>query len=266
MDPAAVLRVQQAHAAVERLASGLEDARRGERKAAGQRVSDAVEAERVALSELGFESYATFLLAMAEGRGQNDAAHDEAALMTAEAALARAHDREQVFVLLSERELDLRARVARLLGRLPGPDVGTELRGGLTETPATVARDRLEAALRSASIPVGDDAVVAAERYLQSGQSRRARSSTLRAELEEIESEGTRLDDQLDLAENELAAAERDLIASVGGGTLAGREAPVTLATAEPGELSEAIERARRTVGSAGRRRGVLRRAERGGA
>src|SRR5262249_55014134 len=112
---------------------------------------------------------------------------------------------------------------------------------GLTETPSTAARDRLDAALRAAEVPVGDDPVVAAERYLQGGQSRRAHSSALRAELEEIESEGNRLDEQLELAENELAAAERELIASVSGGTLAGREAPVTLSTAEPHELTDAI-------------------------
>src|SRR5262249_7098184 len=95
--------------------------------------------------------------------------------------------------------------------------------------------------LRTAEILVAGDPVTAAERYLEGGQSRRARSSALRAELEEIESEGNRLDEQLDLAENELAAAERDLITSVSGGTLARREAPVTVATAEPHELTEAM-------------------------
>jgi hypothetical protein len=242
LDPAAVVRVQEAHAALERLASDLDGARRGERRAAGQRVTDALDAERQALGAIGFESYPSFLLAMAEGRGQDDASHDEAALVTAEAALARARDREQVFVLLSERELDLRARVARLLGRLPGPDVGAELReSAAPDAESTAAQDRLDSSLRAAGVPVGDDPVAAADRHLERAPGRRARSSALRAELEEIESEGGRLDEQLDQAESDLAAAERDLIESVSG-ALAGREAPVTLAAADPQELLDAMK------------------------
>ena len=237
-----VARVQHAHAVVERIAAGLEDGRRAERRAAGRDVAEALEAERDALLELGFDSYAAFLLAMAEGRAEGDSSHDAAALVTAEAALVRARDRERAFVLLSERELDLRARVARLLGRLPGPDVGAELRAGReTALPSAGALNRLTLVLRSVGAPVGDDPLAAAERWLSTTGSRRAQHAALRAELAEIESEGSRLDEQLEQAENELSAAEQELIAGVTG-TLAGREAPVVLASAEPDELTPVLK------------------------
>ncbi len=233
--------VQAAHAAVERLACGLEDRRRSERRVAGREVAAALETEREALTDLGFDSYAAFLLALAEGRAEGDGAHDAAAVRTAESALARARDRENASVLFSERELDLRSRVARLLGRLSGPDVGAELRAGREMIgPASGARDRLEHALRSAGVPIGDDPTATAERYLTATGSRRARRAALKAELAEIESEGSRLDEQLELAENELAVAERELIAGVAG-SLAGREAPLSLGSVEPAELAAVI-------------------------
>ena len=239
LSAAGVARVQELHAEVERLAASLEEGRRSERRAAGPKVVAALDAEREALAELGFESYPAFLLAMAEGRGEDDSKHDAAALQTAEAALVRAREREIVFVALSERELDLRARVARLLGRLPGPDVGAELRNGREALPVAGAIERLEAALRNAGVPVGDP-VESAERWLAGVESRRAQRSALVAELAEIESEGSRLDEQLEQAENELAAAERELIAGVSG-SLAGREAPVVLSAVAPAELSSAL-------------------------
>jgi hypothetical protein len=236
-----VARVQDCHAAVERIAASMEEGRRAERKAAGQQVAAALDAERDALMELGFDSYAAFLLAMAEGRAEGDGAHDLAALTTAEAALVRAREREAAFVELSERELDLRARVARLLGRLPGPDVGAELRTGRdTAAAASVALERLANVLRKAGAPVGNDPMAAAEHWLSDAESRRAQRAALMAELAEIESEGSRLDEQLEDAENELAVAERELIAGVSG-SLAGREAPVALATVEPDELASAF-------------------------
>ncbi len=233
-----VARVQECHNAVERIAASMEEGKRSERKAAGQKVAAALDAERDALGELGFDSYAAFLLAMAEGRAEGDGAHDLAALQTAEAALVRAREREASFVELSERELDLRARVARLLGRLPGPDVGGELRTGRdTAAAASVALERLANVLRNAGAPVGDDPMAAAERWLSDAEQRRGQRSALMAELAEIESEGSRLDEQLEEAENELAVAERELIAGVSG-SLAGREAPLAIGSVEPDELA----------------------------
>jgi hypothetical protein len=230
--------VQECHNAVERIAASMEEGRRAERKAAGQKVAAALDAERDALAELGFDSYAAFLLAMAEGRAEGDGAHDLAALQTAEAALVRAREREAAFVELSERELDLRARVARLLGRLPGPDVGAELRTGRdTAAAAAAAVERLANVLRNAGAPVGDDPMAAAQRWLSDAASRRLQRAALMAELTEIESEGSRLDEQLEEAENELAIAERELIAGVSG-SLAGREAPLTLGSVDPEELA----------------------------
>ena len=238
LSAAGVARVQAAHAEVEHLAAGLEDGRRAERKAAARDVGTALDAEHDALVQLGFDSFAAFLLAMAEGRAEDDAAHDDAALLTAESALSRARDRESAFVVLSERELDLRARVARLLGRLPGPDVGAELRTGREKIAApSGALDSLLTALREADVAYGDDPVAAAEHWLATAEVRRGQHAALRAELAEIESEGSRLDEQLEMAENELAAAERELIAGVSG-SLAGREAPVALASTEPHELA----------------------------
>jgi hypothetical protein len=233
-----VARVQQSHAVVERLAASLGDGRRAERRAAGREIAAALDAEHEALGQLGFESYAAFLLALAEGRAEEDEGHELAALQTAEAALARAHDRESAFVALSERELDLRTRVARLLGRLPGPDVGSELRSGREKgaTPSALVEE-LEATLRRAEVPVGDDAIAAAERWLADADTRRSQRAALAAELAEIESEGARLDEQLEAAEAELATAERELIAGVSG-SLAGREAPLMLSTVAPDELT----------------------------
>jgi len=233
-----VARVQECHGAVERIAASMEEGRRAERKAAGQKVAAALDAERDALTDLGFDSYAAFLLAMAEGRAEGDRAHDLAALHTAEAALQRARERAAAFVKLSERELDLRARVARLLGRLPGPDVGAELRTGRdSAAAASVALERLANVLRNAGAPVGGDPIAAAEQWLRDAQSRRSQRAALMAELAEIESEGSRLDEQLEEAENELAVAERELIAGVSG-SLAGREAPLTLGSVEPDEVA----------------------------
>ena len=113
-----VARVQDLHVALEKLAMSLEGGRRAERRAAGKEVAAALDAERDALAELGFDSYPAFLLAMAEGRAEDDADHDAAALQTAEAALEGARAREGVRRASPERELDLRFRAARLLGRL----------------------------------------------------------------------------------------------------------------------------------------------------
>ena len=136
-------------------------------KAAGREVAAALDAERDALAELGFDSYPAFLLAMAEGRAEGDGAHDAAALQTAEAALARARERETAFVELSERELDLR----RPRGPSARPPSRTRRRRraphrSRDDRPPRRARDRLENVLRSAGAPVGDDPIAAAERWL----------------------------------------------------------------------------------------------------
>src|SRR5207253_3632250 len=95
LNAAIVARVRESHEAVERLASGLDDGRRSERRSAAREIAAALDAERAALAELGFDSYAPFLLALAEDRAEEeDADHDAAALETAEAALERARDRE----------------------------------------------------------------------------------------------------------------------------------------------------------------------------
>ena len=88
--------------------------------------------------------------------------------------------------------------------------------------------------------------------------------AALKAELAEIESEGCRLDEQLEQAENELAAAERELIAGVSG-SLAGREAPLSLGSVEPDGAGGGVRHARRTGRAAGRRRRVLHRADAAG-
>ena len=67
-----------------------------------------------------------------------------------------------------------------------------------------------------------------------------AHRAALSAELAEIESEGSRLDEQLEQAEIELAAAERELIAGVSG-SLAGREAPLSLNSVAPDDLATAL-------------------------
>ncbi len=244
--PEGIARVQELHAAVERLAQSLDERRRSERKAAARELVAAVDAERDALTTLGFESYAAFLLALAEGRVEEDARHDDAALSTAEAALSRARDREAVLTSLGERELDLRARVTRMLGRFPGPDVGAELRAGheATVVAPSSPRDRLAAALRRAGVEVAEDEdsdpIPAAEAWLAETGDRSGERAALERDLAEIDLEGSRVDEELESAEQELAAAEHDLIAGVGG-SLAGREAPIVLASVEPGELVEAL-------------------------
>lgn len=234
-----VARVQDLHVALEQLAMNLESGSRSERRAAGKEIAGALDAEHQALAELGFDSYPAFLLAMAEGRAEDDAEHDVAALQAAEAALERARDRESAFVVFSERELDLRARVSRLLGRLPGPDVGADLRNGRDASPASGSIERLDAALREAGVIAGDP-IEAAERWLAGRKAREAQRAAVAAELADIESEGCLLDEQLEQAEIELAAAERELISGVDG-SLAGREAPPTLSSVTPDDLAAAL-------------------------
>jgi hypothetical protein len=144
VDPAVAEQVYAAHEKRVRAEHDVEHARRRERFEAEMELFSARSDEAKALARAGFESYAAFLMAVAEGvPGDPQARADaEAALASAEAELEQARTRAATATSpaeLAARMLELRAEAAAVLGRFPGDDVSGELRALLV--PGPLARE-----------------------------------------------------------------------------------------------------------------------------
>jgi hypothetical protein len=172
-------RVEEMHAisrAVGEAQLALDTARRSERAAASTRLEAAQRAESKALRALGFPSYAAFLVAISNGVPDDDTGDDERRaaeelVAACEAALeeALAVEHRPSEAALAEREIELRARAAQLLGHFPGDDVAGELRARRVAGPdAADALAALRDALGDAGIDAGDDPVSSAEAWLAS--------------------------------------------------------------------------------------------------
>lgn len=200
--PDLVAAAQRCHVQVEAAETELAAAKRSERVAARDRLAAALGAERVALDACGFSTYATLLLRVAQGGthpddderiavAQHTVAHAEAARRRALAAAELPSHVE-----LDDAELDLRARAAQLLGRLPGADPATELRA--------VARPRRLHVVAAAPVPVDDGAASVAPHE--------ARLQQIDAEGEAAAAEHDRLDARLVELDRHLAAVATDPI------------------------------------------------------
>jgi len=170
--PQARARIESRHRAVVETERMLFEAGRKERPDALAQYQAALAEERAALSDADVDSYAAFLVATAAGGRPVDLeARLRAELELAQAEAALEHDRDAVegtrVRLHEERELELRARAAQLLGRFPGPEPAAELRALRVEHPdADATRDALGTLLTEAGESVGADVVADARAFV----------------------------------------------------------------------------------------------------
>ncbi|HVJ96425.1 MAG TPA: hypothetical protein VNC41_06305 [Acidimicrobiia bacterium] len=171
MHPEARGRIDEHHRAVVEAESALFEARRKDKAGALARYQSALAAEHAVLGEAGVESYAQFLVTIAQGvqpvdlearlRAETELADAQTALQLARTTLDAMHDdREEV-------ALALRARAAQLLGHFPDADAATQLRALRTEHPdAEAMRAELRAILATIDIAPERDVVAQAERVV----------------------------------------------------------------------------------------------------
>ncbi len=125
-------RIEEAHDDVLEAEAALLAAKRRKRAKSVERYEQAVAVELVALADAGIESYAAFLVAVAEGQAAEAGLRGEA---EAELAAARAELDQARLVRdvptgreLQDREELMVTRATELLGRPPGVDTAAELR------------------------------------------------------------------------------------------------------------------------------------------
>jgi hypothetical protein len=169
VSPAARARVEECQRVVVESEGALFEASRTERPGSLFKYQEALSAARTALSEAGVDSYASFLAAV----GGESTRLDLEARLRAELELAQAEaalDHARVLVVqksaasLRDKELDLRARAALILGRFLGADPVAELRAVRVEHPAAAdLRRALQRELEALGVPVGDDVVATAQ-------------------------------------------------------------------------------------------------------
>jgi hypothetical protein len=169
--PEARGRIDEHHRAVVEAESALFEARRKDKAGALARYQSALAAEHAVLGEAGVDSYAQFLVTIAQGvqpvdlearlRAETELADAQTALQLARTTLAAMRDdREEV-------ALALRARAAQLLGRFPDDDAAAQLRALRTEHPdAEPLRAELRAILATIDIAPERDVVGHAERVV----------------------------------------------------------------------------------------------------
>ena len=210
--PEARARIEACHRDVVIAESAMFEAKRKDRSGALAAYQAALAAEHVALSEAGADSYASFLVAIAQGaprvepevrlRAELELAEAEAALSAARSARGL-DDRGNP----ADAELELRARAAQILMRFPGDDPAAELREVRIEHPdADARREELrELMARVDEFPTGD--VVAAAIDLLQAQ---ALASMVKPSPESLaarrDDEAVRLGDlNAEIAEEQLA-------------------------------------------------------------
>jgi len=142
---AARVEIDALHRAVGEAESEVSEARRRDRAGAIARYDAAVRAEQEALAAAGIESYASFLVNVAQGVVADPVARNRAAVELAEAEGELEYARRHVAAAtgtgptqeeLLEGAVVLRARAAELLGHFPGDDPADELRAMRVEHPA----------------------------------------------------------------------------------------------------------------------------------
>ncbi len=169
VSPAARARVEECQRAVVETESALFEASRKERPGALFKYQEALSTARAALAEAGVESYGSFLAAMADGSTNVDLeARLRAELELAQAETALDHARVPVeqnpAESLHDKELDLRARAALILGRFLGADPVAELRAVRVEHPAAAElRHALQRELEALGVRVGNDVLATAQ-------------------------------------------------------------------------------------------------------
>jgi hypothetical protein len=249
-------RVEEMHAisrAVGEAQLALDAARRSERAGATTRLEAAQRAEGKALRALGFPSYAAFLVAIANGVPEDDADDDERRAAeelvaqcetTLEDALAAEHrpsDEE-----LAEREIELRARAAQVLGHFPGDDLAGELRERRVAGPeATGALDALREALREVGADTGDDPVSAAQAWMESAEVPRGDGADAKLEAADAERAGLLARrshqhaqlEEIDVRLSELARERTE----VGDAIAAIVDAPLAPDQLDPSQLEHAL-------------------------
>lgn len=151
---AARVEIDALHRAVGEAEAEVSEAKRRDRPGAIARYDAAVRAEQEALAVAGIESYASFLVNVAQGVVADPVARNRAAVELAEAEGELEDARRQAAgagstgpteAELVEGALVLRARAAELLGHFPGDDLAAELRALRVEHPeSTPLRVELE--------------------------------------------------------------------------------------------------------------------------
>ena len=134
--------VLSAHLEVERLRTALGDAKRGDRKALLKSLQTAEQAEREELRAAGVGTYTEYLMSLQAQNGSVGSLRSTFAAVAASAEIEAPSVAEPTASSLHDTEIELRARTAQLLGRLPGSDPASELRGSVTAArPTTQAID-----------------------------------------------------------------------------------------------------------------------------
>jgi hypothetical protein len=169
--PEARSHIEEAHRSVVEAESALYEARKKDKAGALSRYQAALAAEHSVLAEAGVESYAQFLVTIAQGvpqvdlearlRAETDLADAQTALQEARATLALMHDGRE------ELALELRARAAQLLGHFPGEEPALELRALRVDHPdAEAVRTEVRRTLGTIDIAPERDVIGQARRVV----------------------------------------------------------------------------------------------------
>ncbi|MGQ0824313.1 MAG: hypothetical protein ACT4OX_04640 [Actinomycetota bacterium] len=217
IDPIARAHIDELHRTVVDAEAAVSEAKRKDRADALMRYEHAVRAERAALEFAGIDSYASMLMAIAQGAMPPDPTareHAAAELREAQAQLAEVHERLGPAVLIEDIESELRSRAAQILGRLPAPDVSADLRAYRIEHPdADAVRGFMVEALTSVDVPAGGDVVAAARAYLARPVRRSEAQPEIapisRVELSNVEAERRSLVDEHSTLHEEVLALIR---------------------------------------------------------
>jgi hypothetical protein len=171
--PEARARIESHHREVVAAESALFEAKRKDRAGALARYQAALAAEHGALTEAGVDSYAAFLVAIAQGAPRVDPEvrlRAELELADAQQALDAAR-RERGLDIADDParvEVELRAMAAQILQHFPGDDPARELRELRIPPPEeNTRREELRQLLASVDVPVTGDVVTAAVDALQ---------------------------------------------------------------------------------------------------
>ena len=209
IDAATMDTIQRLHQQHQEAAQRLETSRRNQRQERVRELEEAAGAEKAALHAAGLDSYSDFLMLRVRAPQSDTAGDREADVARARAALDEATEHARAALAEHEsEEIELRARAATLLGRLPGPDVATELRetrdrtyaADEQETPTALVE--LAALCRQADLDTGTDPVATARAWLREPSMHARTVARLEAEMAE-------LDRQTEVAAAELETFEQ---------------------------------------------------------
>lgn len=195
IDAQAMDAIQQTHQRSQEASQLLETARRNQRPERMRALEEATAAERAALQAAGLNSYSDFLmLRVRVPQADHGGGVSESEVTAARQALADATERARTTLSEFEvQEIDLRARAATLLGRLPSDDVATDLRDTRdqalaappAETPTAIVD--LAALCRRADLDTGTDPVATAREWLRQPSSYARTVARIEGELSDLQ-------------------------------------------------------------------------------